>query len=232
MARLAEWREKTAACRRSGKPVIRWCQEQRVSAKTYHRWEREVLAEAGQVLAVQECRESPAFVEVRAAIGVERAPGGGEGTGMVAARLHKLTAQQYRWLMEGQLDGQLSLLFNEAEAYAVPPGAKKTTQNAGAQSCQSCIAAGGVLHLRLRKLREERYQHACLKNAEGAVCNSRQLCLAGGHRAHHSAEIRDGQPAVPAGAGVGPCGAEALAADHEQLGAAGGGAADAGQRTR
>ena len=48
-----------------------------------------------------ECRESPAFVEVRAAIGVERAPGGGEGTGMVAARLHKLTAQQYRWLMEG-----------------------------------------------------------------------------------------------------------------------------------
>lgn len=75
-----------------------------------------------------ECRESPAFVEVRAAIGVERAPGGGEGTGMVAARLHKLTAQQYRWLMEGQLDGQLSLLFNEAEAYAVPPGAKKTSQ--------------------------------------------------------------------------------------------------------
>ena len=67
MARLAEWREKTAACRRSGKPVIRWCQEQRVSAKTYHRWEREVLAEAGQVLAVQECREIPAFVEVRAA---------------------------------------------------------------------------------------------------------------------------------------------------------------------
>ena len=81
--------------------LIRWCQEQRVSAKTYHRWEQEVLAEAGQVLAVQECRESPAFVEVRAAIGVERAPGGGEGTGMVAARLHKFTAQQYRWLMEG-----------------------------------------------------------------------------------------------------------------------------------
>ena len=27
-----------------------------------------------------------------------------------------------------QLDGQLSLLFNEAEAYAAPPGAQKTTQ--------------------------------------------------------------------------------------------------------
>ena len=27
-----------------------------------------------------------------------------------------------------QLDGQLSLLFNEAEAYAAPPGVQKTTQ--------------------------------------------------------------------------------------------------------
>ena len=86
MARLAEWKEKVTACRSSGKPVTRWRQEQEV--KTYYRWEREALAEAGRALAVQECVESPAFVEVRAATGVERTPGGGEGTGKAAARLH------------------------------------------------------------------------------------------------------------------------------------------------
>ena len=60
--------------------------------------------------------------------------------------VRQLTAQQYRWLMEqlrllkkqqfgasseqstGQLDGQMSLLFNEAEAYAAPQGVQKTTQ--------------------------------------------------------------------------------------------------------
>ena len=60
--------------------------------------------------------------------------------------VRQLTAQQYRWLMEQlrllkkrqlgasseqakeQLDGQLSLLFNEAEAYTAPPGPQKATQ--------------------------------------------------------------------------------------------------------
>lgn len=87
MARLAEWREKVAECRSSGMSVIQWCQGQGVTAKTYYRWEREVLAEAGQTLVVQKRQESPAFVAVQA-MEEERHPSGGESTGMVAARLH------------------------------------------------------------------------------------------------------------------------------------------------
>ena len=41
---------------------------------------------------------------------------------------------------KGELDGQLSLLFNEAEAYAAPPGRQKTTQVAAHTRKQSGCA--------------------------------------------------------------------------------------------
>ena len=65
-ALLVEWQEKIMACRSSGMAVSRWCKEQGIAGKTYYRWEREVLARAGQQLAVRGQNESPAFVEVRA----------------------------------------------------------------------------------------------------------------------------------------------------------------------
>ena len=55
-------------------------------------------------------------------------------------RLRLLKKKQFGASSEqtkGQLDGQLSLLFNEAEAYAAPPGAQKTTQVAAHTRKQS-----------------------------------------------------------------------------------------------
>lgn len=43
-------------------------------------------------------------------------------------QLRPLKKKQFGSSSERQLDGQLSLLFNEAEAYAAPPGLQKTTQ--------------------------------------------------------------------------------------------------------
>ncbi len=63
-ALLGEWRERIMACRGSGLAVSRWCREEGIAPKTYYRWEREVLALAGEQMAVRSGR--PAFVEVRA----------------------------------------------------------------------------------------------------------------------------------------------------------------------
>ena len=53
--------------------------------------------------------------------------------------------------------------------------------------------------------------------------DSRQLCLGGGGCPYHGAEICDVRTVVPAGAGVEPGRRAVEPADHEQLGAAGGG---------
>lgn len=53
--------------------------------------------------------------------------------------------------------------------------------DAGADPGQGCFVAGRVLHLRLRKLREERHFHAHRQGPEGAGGDPRQLRLAGGH---------------------------------------------------
>ncbi len=82
-ALLGEWRERITACRSSGLAVSRWCREEGIAPKTYYRWEREVLALAGEQLAVRS--GSPAFVEVRAASGAGEMRGLG---GQAVARLH------------------------------------------------------------------------------------------------------------------------------------------------
>ena len=43
-ARLREWSVAVQDCRGSGLPVSRWCRENGITATTYYRWEREVLA--------------------------------------------------------------------------------------------------------------------------------------------------------------------------------------------
>lgn len=43
-ARLQEWSIAVQDCRGSGLPVSRWCRENGITATTYYRWEREVLA--------------------------------------------------------------------------------------------------------------------------------------------------------------------------------------------
>ena len=50
MARVAEWKEKVAACRSSGQTVRGWYEEQGINRKRYYYWERTVLAEAEKQL--------------------------------------------------------------------------------------------------------------------------------------------------------------------------------------
>ena len=177
------------------------------------------------------------------------------------------------------LDGQMSLLFNEAEAYTAPPGPQKTTQVAAhtrkqsgsvkdavpdnipvevvehrlpeeERVCPQCGERMREIGTEVREtlklipakaiLRKDVYytyacencekmiSHAHHESTERAVCDSRQLRLGGGHRPYHDAKIRDGQPTVPAGAGMGAAGFEAVPADHVQLGAAGRGSSAAG----
>lgn len=84
-ALLGEWRERIVACRSSGLAVSRWCREEGIAPKTYYRWERELLALAGEQLAVRSGSGSPTFVEVRSAPGT----GGMRGLGRQAvAQLH------------------------------------------------------------------------------------------------------------------------------------------------
>ncbi len=45
-AKLSEWQERILACRSSGIPVKRWCEENNISIKSYYRWERLCMAEA------------------------------------------------------------------------------------------------------------------------------------------------------------------------------------------
>lgn len=73
MARVAEWKEKVAACRSSGQTVRNWCEEAGISPKKYYYWERAVLAEAEKQLAVAESSRRPNFVAVPALVG-QRAP--------------------------------------------------------------------------------------------------------------------------------------------------------------
>lgn len=85
-ARLIEWEERIVACRSSGAGVSRWCREQGISAKTYYRWEREVLAKAGEQYAARRQSENPLFVEVGPAR--EALPAVEPGQGIAVARLY------------------------------------------------------------------------------------------------------------------------------------------------
>lgn len=48
---VVEWKERVMACRSSGMSVKAWCQQAGYSAKTYYRWEREVLGLASEQLS-------------------------------------------------------------------------------------------------------------------------------------------------------------------------------------
>ncbi len=60
---LAEWNDRIAACRSSGKSVTKWCAEAGINTKTYYRWEREVLWMLSQKL-VSSTQQPTAFVEL------------------------------------------------------------------------------------------------------------------------------------------------------------------------
>ena len=62
-----------------------------------------------------------------------------------------------------------------------------------------------------------------LKAPKRASPDFGQLCLPGGCGPYHGAEVCDVRSAVPAGTGMESCWGDALPADDEQLGAAGGG---------
>ena len=51
--KLSEWKERIQACRSSGKTVTAWCEENRINAKTYYRWERLYMAEASEKLRAE-----------------------------------------------------------------------------------------------------------------------------------------------------------------------------------
>lgn len=95
-ALVMEWQGKIAACRGSGMAVSRWCKEQGITAKTYYRWEREVLARASQQLAVRGERESPAFVEVRTTEEAVLAAKFGEGIAVARLRTAAGELEVYR----------------------------------------------------------------------------------------------------------------------------------------
>lgn len=48
-AKLQEWAARIQDCRSSGLSVRAWCRQQGVTAATYYRWERELLAAVGTV---------------------------------------------------------------------------------------------------------------------------------------------------------------------------------------
>ena len=51
-AALAGWAERVRECRSSGVSVTVWCEEQGIERRTYYRWEREVLRQAGESRAM------------------------------------------------------------------------------------------------------------------------------------------------------------------------------------
>ena len=58
--RLAVWSERIMACRSSGMSVRSWCQENRISEKTYFYWQKKLF----ETLAQQQNTAAPAFAEV------------------------------------------------------------------------------------------------------------------------------------------------------------------------
>lgn len=55
------WKTRIASCRSSGQRVKAWCQDNAICVQTYYRWERKLLAEAGNQ---QRSAEHGRFVEL------------------------------------------------------------------------------------------------------------------------------------------------------------------------
>lgn len=60
-AHLQQWSEEIRNCRSSGLPVKQWCNQRGITATTYYRWERQVLAAAS---ATMELSSSVSFAEL------------------------------------------------------------------------------------------------------------------------------------------------------------------------
>ena len=57
-AKLSEWSERIRLCRSSGVPVKSWCEENGISVKSYYRWERLYIAEAGMQMQFPASQEA------------------------------------------------------------------------------------------------------------------------------------------------------------------------------
>lgn len=78
-------------------------------------------------------------------------------------------------------------------------------------------------YIRLPELQADRDGNTYPESPQRASPDFGQLCLPGGCGPYHGAEVCDVRSAVPAGTGMESCWGDALPADDEQLGAAGGG---------
>ena len=80
-----------------------------------------------------------------------------------------------------------------------------------------------LFYIRLPELQADRDGNTYPESPQRASPDFGQLCLPGGCGPYHGAEVCDVRSAVPAGTGMESCWGDALPADDEQLGAAGGG---------
>ena len=64
IARLQEWSTRIAACRSSGKGVKAWCAEQGIALKTYYNWERQIVKEATQQMALPSTEQSGMLMRI------------------------------------------------------------------------------------------------------------------------------------------------------------------------
>ena len=61
----ATWKERIAECRSSGQGVMEWCAANGINSKSYYRWERKLLQEAGNELRrIQKPQQIQRFAEI------------------------------------------------------------------------------------------------------------------------------------------------------------------------
>ena len=61
----ATWKERVAECRSSGQGVMEWCAANGINRKSYYRWERRLLQEAGNELrCIPQPRQNQRFAEI------------------------------------------------------------------------------------------------------------------------------------------------------------------------
>ena len=59
------WKERVAACRNSGQGVAKWCAANGINSKSYYRWERKLLREAGNdIRCIQKSQQLQRFAEL------------------------------------------------------------------------------------------------------------------------------------------------------------------------
>ena len=101
------WKERVAACRSSGQSVAEWCAANGINSKSYYRWERKLLQEAGneihcirQSQQIQRFTELPSIPRTTEAVAVLR-------VGEITCELH-----------EGISAEQLSAIVRVMKSYA------------------------------------------------------------------------------------------------------------------